>query len=353
MTNTMENSRLVLDAQRSVGFCAKVTELTCSPFPASGTVKVGSGVYLNLAVPEVESYKLGYCSVDTKLEIADGGYVDQINDYQFGCQYTVAVNGGTLATRPTRGETGPNGMLQANWSDASTYIGHLEYSNGGRTMYASPRIGLDNMNPSVKVYGNEPCRAEHGFALVASYYTKFKFDVGDVTRSDATDFTVTGVIRPYSPAHERFSIIKTGAGTMELTGVNNYTNYPTQVKEGTLRLGASGVMNQDMDVSLEGGSFAAAADTVNRLGTLAVADDATLTVEPGAELAFADSSAETWGEGVSVNVVMPKTASLRFGENDSALTADQLRRIRIDGYPCRLDANGYLLPYAGTVIILR
>ena len=353
MTNATENSRLVLEAQRSVGICAKVTELSCSPFPVSGTVKVGADVCLNLAVPGVNSYEHGYYSADTKLEIADGGYVDQVHDYQFGCQYTVAVKGGTLAIRPTRGEGGANGMLLANWSDASTYIGHLEYSDGGRTMYASPRIGLNNRTPSVKVSGGEPCRAEHGFALVASYYTQFEFDVDDVTRSDATDFTVTGVIRPFSPAHEKFSVIKTGAGTMELTGENNYTNFPTQVKDGTLLLGASGVMNRDMDMSLEGGSFAVAAGTVNSLGSLAVAADATLTVPSGATLEFADSSAEIWGERVKVDIAAADDAVVRFGDSASSLTVNQLRRIKLNGVRCILKEDGRLERHYGMKIIVR
>lgn len=353
MTNTMTDSVFVLEGCPSSGICAKATTLEASPFPSSGIVKVGSRAYLSMAVKRVPSYEHGYIGANTKLDIYDGGYVDQLEDKQFACKGVATVNGSVLAFLPNRGETGANGMMLADWTDSTSYIGTIEYLNGGRTLYCSPRIGLNNTNPSVKVYGNEPCRAEHGFALVASYYTKFKFDIDDVTRSGATDFTVTGTIRPFSPAHENFSIIKTGAGTMELTGVNNYTNYPTQVKEGTLRLGASGVMNRDMDVSLEGGSFAAAADTVNTLGELAVSADAGIAVSPGATLAFADSSATSWADGVRVDIVKDKTSTVRFGESASALTAKQIAAIRVNGYPCRLDETGCIKEYAGTVIILR
>ena len=112
-------------------------------------------------------------------------------------------------------------------------------------------------------------------------------------------------------------------------------------------------MNRDMDVSLEGGSFAAAADTVNTLGELAVSADAGIAVSPGATLAFADSSATSWADGVRVDIVKDKTSTVRFGESASALTAKQIAAIRVNGYPCRLDETGCIKEYAGTVIILR
>jgi hypothetical protein len=113
-------------------------------------------------------------------------------------------------------------------------------------------------------------------------------------------------------------------------------------------------MHENMALALAGGSLAVAANTVNTLGTLNVSTNATLTVEPGARLAFSDSSSVAWNAGNSkVTVVKGAGATLRFGTSDDALSADQLKLFRIDGRRCRLDADGYLEPRFGTVIVVR
>ena len=353
MMNSMTDSVLLLEGSPSFGICVKATTLEASPFPESGTVKVGSRAYLSMAVKSVPDYDRGYTGANTRFDIYDGGYVDHLTDKQFSSKGVATVNGGTLAFLPNRGETGANGMMMADWNDSTSYIGTIEYLNGGRTLYSSPRVGLDNTKPLIKVTGGAPCRAEHGFAMVASYATTFTFEVNDVTANEDTDFFVTGIVRPFSPAHENFKIVKTGSGTLEFLGANDYTNHPTQVKAGVLKLGASGVMHGKMDVSLEGGSLAVAPGSVNALGRLAVSADAGITVAPGATLAFADSSEMPWADDVRINIAKDKTSSVRFGESAGALTARQIAAIRVNGYPCRLDEDGRIAEYAGTVIIMR
>jgi autotransporter-associated beta strand protein len=283
-----------------------------------------------------------------------GGALHQLSGNQFTDLYRLKVNGGTLAFAPGAAE---GKRYNANWKDANTYIGGIEYSNGAKTVGASPRMGLNNTGSVVNfsVSGNLPCRAEHGIDVVGVYTSNFiAFDIDDVTGNGETDFTMTGAVLPHSDGHRLFKVVKTGEGTLEFLGANDYTNYPTYVRGGTLRLGASGVMHEKMNLSLEGGSFAVAAGTSNILGRLAVSADADITVESAAELSFADSSDVAWGNDLfRLNIFQSEGASVRFGENASSLTQNQLRRIRLNGRTCKIDENGYLRQRMGPVIVIR
>jgi hypothetical protein len=113
-------------------------------------------------------------------------------------------------------------------------------------------------------------------------------------------------------------------------------------------------MHGEMDLLLAGGDFAVSPGTENTLGALKVTAGATVKIEPGAALAFADSSAEEWDlSGGRINIVKDKTSTVRFGESSSALTATQLRAIRVNGHLCGIDENGYLDERSGMVMILR
>ena len=64
----------------------------------------------------------------------------------------------------------------------------------------------------------------------------------------------------------------------------------------------------------------------------------------GAELSFADSSAQDWGSSRLTITGDPGARTLRFGTDGNGLAPEQVRRIRWDGHRVVLDAGGYLAP---------
>jgi autotransporter-associated beta strand protein len=75
-------------------------------------------------------------------------------------------------------------------------------------------------------------------------------------------------------------------------------------------------------------------------GTLTVNVNSTLPLGSSGTLAFADSSGVLWSGTLALTGTLgPQT--LRFGTSSNALTAQQQRKITIDGKFVRLDGNGY------------
>jgi len=145
---------------------------------------------------------------------------------------------------------------------------------------------------------------------------------------------------------------KTGAGTLELTGVQNY-NGPLLVLGGLVRFGAANIVTNGLAVHLRGGGLAAGVGA-NSLGALRVFADATIDVGDGtASLAFADSSGAAWAGALTLTGrLLPTT--LRFGTDAGGLSEAQLAAVRIGGDKVGITDAGYLYRIAaGTVISVR
>jgi hypothetical protein len=107
---------------------------------------------------------------------------------------------------------------------------------------------------------------------------------------------------------------------------------------------------------LDGGAIAGATNTANTIGALIVgANGGTIELDPGATLAFADSTSKTWSGALTIRGF--REGAVRFGDSAAALTSEQLDMIRAektDGkmMRLRLTSSGYLAP-PGTVINIR
>ncbi|MFZ4599765.1 MAG: PEP-CTERM sorting domain-containing protein, partial [Terrimicrobiaceae bacterium] len=160
---------------------------------------------------------------------------------------------------------------------------------------------------------------------------------------------------------------KTGAGTVTFSGAsaNTYNSaISTEVVAGTLllqkssgnaltsnsvtvgsgatlRLGASNQISNTSALTLSGGTLSAQSFS-DTLGTLTLSGNSFISLS-GGTLAFADSSAATWGAFTLDITGFASASSLRFGTNSSGLSASQLLKFTASGFNTfGLDSNGYL-----------
>lgn len=138
-------------------------------------------------------------------------------------------------------------------------------------------------------------------------------------------------------------LVKTGAGTLQLSGTNTYTG-ATRIDAGTLLLGASNRIADASNLILAGGTFATGGFS-ETLGALTLNGNATIDFGSGASaLVFGDSSAAAWTGSVSLSLVnfTEGVDSIRFGTTAFGLTETQLGQIRINGLAATIGADGFL-----------
>jgi fibronectin-binding autotransporter adhesin len=213
------------------------------------------------------------------------------------------------------------GALRNVASSTSIYGGTVTIGDGGARINSDSEASLTLTNAS---------------GIVTAVYR-------DVTIGGSGDTTVSGLISGAG------SLIKDGSGTLTLSGTNTYTG-TTTINDGTLALGGHNVLN-GKKITLNGGTLDAGIYT-NTLSTLTVSGGASLVLNPGAVLAFADSSAIQWSGTVNLTGVFSAGTSLRFGTSSAGLTPAQLASLSAAGYKLSLDSNGYLTGRTSGTLIL-
>lgn len=248
----------------------------------------------------------------------NGGFItNNLQNTGFGSQSVlgrsiVGNNGATFVTTINNVFNGYNGNVVLNNSTwvCNRYISFAP--NAGYLYLANSTVtGTNSVDGSyaamqlpsvVTIRGTAPSYisgvgSTMGFDLQSGGTT---FDVADVTGTANSDLIVgggtsTAFIRNLAATSTASTLIKTGAGTLELDGVNTYTG-PTFINAGTLALGASGTIANTPKISIAGGAkldvlqvagglalSSSASQTLTGSGTIAgsVADAPSTTIQPG------------------------------------------------------------------------
>jgi autotransporter-associated beta strand protein len=211
----------------------------------------------------------------------------------------------------------------------------------------------------------------YGGLVTLAGATRINSDAGTLTLSNAG--TITGATFGLTVGGAGNSTIasaigttsgtltKDGAGTLTLTGANTYTGATTvsagtmivsgtlantsgvTVSGGTLQLGAADRINNSATMTLSGGTFNASTFT-DSLGALTLSGNSFISLGSGAAIAFANSSASTWGASFTLDLTgFVSGSSLRFGTDASGLTGTQLAQFTATGFSSfGLDSSGYL-----------
>jgi autotransporter-associated beta strand protein len=277
------------------------------------------------------------------LTINSGGTVVATNKWALGYTTDVTnifINGGTLDF------TG----------DAATDLGGMGATNitmtGGTIASLSGTLPPDLFNASTN-YGTViytlpasiPATISSGFNLRLTANSSLTLNVAQGTTTNGIDLAISGPLMGASTSI--YSLIKSGAGTAQLGGVNSYT-CPTTVSNGTLLI--TGSVNSP--VSVYGGTLGGAGGTINypvtiysggtlavggpSLGTLTLANPLTLNAGSTNYLRISKT-----GGQLANDTVFVETATLAFA---GALT---ITNATSDGTPLAVNDAFTLFSGAG------
>lgn len=138
---------------------------------------------------------------------------------------------------------------------------------------------------------------------------------------------VVTVLGGTTPLNGITDLTKQGAGTVRVDQRATATNL--RIEDGTLLLGASERFNDDVNVIINGGTFATGGFTEN-VGTLTLENNSTLDLGAGnnSVLAFHDSSGQDWGSfELTITNYFDSTERIYFGTTSGGLTTNQLSKI--------------------------
>ena len=325
---------------------------TSRGFPNYGEADVfaNADMILNVDVTSETSGPV-YGGGECNLRVHPGGVLKQYGRNSFGTKVFVDVDGGELVL----------GYGRSDDENCQAYLPQLSLRNGARVTGLPPYVGKLLSNGVWKVGGTSPSVCSNGIILVgtddaAAFASKWVLDVSDTGADGVADFMLCGDVTQHNPeSNHRIEVEKCGNGVVGHDGDWN-ASVLRVIKDGAWRF-VSNSGNENADISLEGGNLEFADGTKTQLGTLTVSASATLTLEAGAQVAFADSALETWNlaDGEMIDIIGeigPK--SLRFGTSRT-LGLAKVRKFRLNGTEkMHQDQDGYLVPGPqGLAIIVK
>ena len=240
------------------------------------------------------------------ITVASGAELEVAGAYNTSWNGEVVLNGGTLNYS--------HGTLE-------NYLNTITLNDGAEITGTGQRIGWQS-NGSITVGGTSASTISSEIQLVnggAPFATQreIAFNVADVTSDAGTDLTVSGTLSDFATtgAYSGATLVKNGAGTMELTTTNTYTG-ATVVNDGTLKLNAGGlafnegVLQDTSSITVNSGATLDVANTGNTKDTTAIVlDGGTLHLSAG-----------TGGGGPGANYT--NNLTLNSGAQVTGATAD-------------------------------
>ena len=343
--NTYEDVKLRIAGTPTKRMLARVS--SDFAYPTNGVVEIG-------AYGELRSDRQGQdgertISQDSALiRVLSGGLFRACGNYTIGSYQNIHLIGGTLMMRDD---------LPTTAADSYCYCNQLTFRDGALATGAPIRVGHAGA-VSWRVAGSFPSTCEANLLLKSLNNNTYKtadFNVTDVTDDDGIDFHLRGNADALDNTHSNIVLRKTGGGTLAQHGVfaSRLAGAPVKIEAGTWLL--CGTASPNQAYNLAGGTLAAETDTDNTAGSLVVSSNGVIKVAADASLAFADSASIAWTGAGTVQVDADLTAeAVRFGSSASALTSQQLKRMRHGDLKVKLDANGYLrVRIDGTCITIR
>lgn len=312
-----------------------------------GNVTIGD----NVSAPGSATLALGYSPYANDLINDNSTFtINQSGQFRLNGQYEVigplVMQGGSINSALYQGSSGSTAMLYLNGDVTGL-------ANANYTSTITANIGLNGANRTFAVADGAP----------------------------AVDMSINGVVSGAINGNTTTGggLIKTGAGTLELTGsaANTYTG-PTVISGGTLRLnkssgdaiasggsiqvnsggtlllaGANQIGNT-ANLTLNGGTFNTGGNS-ETLGTLTLTANSTIDFGGSANtLTFASSSASAWTAATALTLQNWTSSSdhLFFGNSAAGLSAAQVASIRFSNpggftaglYGARILASGEVVP---------
>lgn len=283
----------------------------------------------------------GVLSVST---IADGGLTPTLTTVANNASVTASSTAGLAVGQYVISPRVPVGTTIASIVDGTTFTlstgtGVTAGTAQVSTIGTPSNLGIAPATASFLVFNGGTLQYT---GATASTNRNFTINTGKIATIDVTtnNLTLTGASTATNGA-----LTKTGVGTLTLAGTNLYTG-ATTITQGTLALGANNVFaNSAFSI---GNATLDAATYTDSVGTLDVTDAATINLGSGAALEFANSSAVDWtGGSLNITTGTLGATSLRFGTDNTGLSAGQLAVISVNGTGTGtyiLDASGYLVP---------
>jgi len=330
-TNTYSGGTVV-----NCGVLEAVTN--ASALPSTGGITVNSGGELVLRVGPLPSGNTGGAGNGNPITVNSGGTLTLASIFNAGSTRPITISGGTL-----------NSIVTEDSSDNANYINNLTLKNGAQVVGYKVRMGYF-LPAVITVSGTSASSIAAGLNLVRQSNQTLTLNVADVTGNADPDLSIPGVLRDFNDSLSGLPIVKTGAGTVRLSGANTHKG-PITVTAGTVALGTNNTLNANNSFVLTGGTLDMGSFS-NVVGTLTVATNSVLVLGSG-RLAFADSSATSWTNALTLTGTLD-SQTLRFGTNTAALTSAQLSAINLNGKRVRIKIDGYLAPaLKGTLICLQ
>jgi len=319
---------------------ATVTVNTLGAIPNYCTVVVDNGGLLDVSRASGSTV-----DVKTDIEVRTGGKISSNASYgttwKFARKLPFRLLGGTLECNSNGGSV--------NY----VYLSRL-LAMDGATLKCNKPFWVANDSDGYWTIGGTGATVDGPVEFLSASSTASRTSVVNV--NDGATLTFANTLA-YNSGFPHVDFIKKGGGTVVCQG----TCQPTAiakgmtVQDGVWKLGISNSYLNARPLILDGGTFAGATNTANTVGALTVgANGGNIELDPGATLAFADSTSKTWSGSLTIKGW--REGAVRFGDSSSSLTTEQIDLIRAEipgGKMVRLilSSGGYLARCGMTIVI--